>query len=256
MNKLAVVITAYKQWENCIRQIKSIPNGIPIIIVSTAEDCSIFYDNMGDYFTDSNVFFIPLEDSPGNPKCNWWISPPRRELYPSFRAEFLPPRILYSMEFGFKKAIEIGCEFALHIHSDIFKDYTLIDQEIERTKDKVALIDCNSHEELEPKRGSYIGCGTHWMPENQLINLKKAQEIGYINLSKIYDKNTNFRYHDPSCIEGLFGLWAYYCLTGKNAITPKEILDPIFYDQFQVRCIRNHHGDFPEVGLKCLFGEQ
>ena len=120
--RLAIIITAYQQVELVERNLKRIryeyPEEIcnsPVIIVTTSE-ISLF-DHLVNIY--SNTYVINFKNAPGNASQIEHFQSRKNPAgdYLNWRQEFLPPRILISIQNGLEKAIELQCEFAFHLHS-------------------------------------------------------------------------------------------------------------------------------------------
>ena len=241
----AFLITSYDQTDLVEANIKRIQNeyktlnNCKIIVVSTHPQDVMRY--LEKY---KGVIVICFGDAPGNPSVDW-KSLSRNGGYISWRHEFLPARIMNSIEKGLKRANHIKAKYLLHLHGDSYypadkEDKILAD--IAKIKNATALIDLNANEELPNLAGRYIGKGLHFLPENMLFNVKKCFDIGYgFRFSTIWEDGSKFATHDSGSIEAMLGQFAYFCLTGKNSLKGGDVLDDIFYREFIVREIRDHH---------------
>ncbi len=250
---LAFVITAYQQVNLVLRNIKRIReeypdnfNNCPIIIVSTSET---------DFFTPyinlyKNVFFIHFDNAPGND--SYVGSYESRILFknkePNWRYEFLPPRILISIQKGLEFATGLTCKYALHLHSDTFwhpKKIINLYRELIILENYLFIGDLSAPNEISSCKNQVLPPKMHFQPEGLLFNLEKSNEIGFSKFENIWSDN-NFMSHNFGSIEALISQYSIYCLTEKLNIVNSynDKIPSIYFNVIKIRTIRTYHGKF------------
>lgn len=251
------LITAFKQVDkvkqglDLIRHTYDIDyiRNAPIIIVSTSEEECGFTKLIPEY---KNTCLIRLKDAPGSPNCNWFIRRNNPEVpYWSWRHEFLPARIIYSMQKGIIYADRIGITKLLHLHSDTFwrpDNLNALEKELQLLDNKYVITDLSLHEEDWTKKHKIVPPKLHWLPEGQLLNLPKCKEIGYgFAFNKIFDLDSSFKATNFGMIERLFGTYFHYCLTGIQINKWEQELSKEYFDGVEFRCERTYHGTFDHI---------
>ncbi len=254
MSKLAFVITAYNDvcsTENNIKRIRQEYkkfNNSDIIVVTTAE-INVGFKELEDCY--ENVHVIEFFDAPGNAACDWWVSPPcyPAELergYISWRHEFLPPRIILSVEKGLRLAHQLGNRYALHLHSDTYwlptHEFELARQLTFMEHYGLMLITDISKDEEDSVRGQcLLPEGLHIHPEGTIIALPS----GFCDFHRVYDEKSGFKSHCYGSSEALWGQFAIWCVTGKNILSWKDHIPQDYYKRVLLRTSRTYHGVFP-----------
>jgi hypothetical protein len=265
MNDFGFLITAYQQTDLVEQNIQMIRHGYAtlndchLVIVSTSEiDCGM----KALEYRYPNVEVVEFKDAPGSSTCTWFERRPNPEVpYWSWRHEFLPARILYSMQIGIKRLYSKGIKKMLHLHSDSFwsceyeqnlvNDINLLDRYI-------AIADLSLHEEDHAQCHRLVPEGLHWLPEGIMLHLEKCKAIDFgFGFNHIFDGQTDFYPTNFGMLERLTGSYFHYCLTGKNITTYEDHIDQTYFDSVYFRCKRTYHGDFgPIYGLVNLPGIQ
>ena len=271
INDFCFIITSFDQVklieENIVRIRANYPAEIknaPIIIVSTAEK------NLFKHIVEQkNLFFIHFKDAPSNSSNTTFKSKAQPTgNYEGWRNEFLPPRILMSIEKALDLAYKIKCNSALHLHSDTYwrvnKTQNLLNEIRYKIKNKLFIGDLSFPNEYSSFIKKVLPPFLHFQPEGLLFNVKKSKEIGFSDFSRIWDNKTEFKSHNYGSIEALIGQFAYFSLTGNNVINKKTKLINDYFSQIGFRTIRPYHGHFnygltnldevmPSQGLLSLF---
>ena len=249
------VITCFENLEHCIvnieliRRMQSFKNSVISVISTTANN------NIADGFR--NLAYKPglqpilidvLENSAGNPGVAW--EPPPTQDYDtpheknSWRARFLPMRLLKSMSVGFNRLVQCDCDTALHLHSDTFwkldHEKLLLDEQ-DRLKEIYGIWDLCIEDS-----GGFGPKGIHPHPAPMHLNLQECYKLDIINFHKVFYHDT-FRHYNFKSIESLIGCWANFCLCGKSVLNKDDTCCQEFYDKFKVRCQRYYHGNFPHI---------
>lgn len=249
--KFCFIITAYQQVElverNVIRIRMEYPEVIrnaQIIVVSTSEE-DIFSNTLSKY---NGVHFIHFDDSPGNDKTAFTSRKNGDNIYLNWRQEFLPPRIMISMQRGLEKALSLGMNSALHLHSDTYWDPQKINvllKEIDGINKILFKGDLSYPNESSSQSKKIIPKGIHFQPEGLLINVNLSNECGFMYFENIW-KDKNFRSHNFGSIEALIGQWAIYCISNreKNVHNFRDKIPDLYRKLIKVRTIRAYHGKF------------
>jgi len=253
---MCFLITAYEDTHGIKRNIRFIRKkykeltGVAIIIVSTSDNPSIF----NFLKTYPNVYFIPFTDAPGSKNNTSYKSRDNGGPYWGWHSEFLPPRILMSIELGLKKAIELNKKICFHIHADTYwrpakiknlinEMSVLIDQNLLMIADMSVQNEVSARNHNGPR---YIA----YQPEGMLLNIAECQRTGYgITFSKIFDEKSGFVSQNYGCIEILIGQYAIYCLSKKNITKQTDVLPKIYDEKVRTRMSRDYHGYF-KSGLR------
>ena len=245
--KTAFVITTHKQMEQVregIERIRSYSRlgDSPIYVISTAENDPGFASLTGPL---KNVRFFHFKNAPGNLSRSDYVKPVFE--FRNWRQEFLPPRILLSIEMGCKNALAHGCDKVVHLHSDsYYKDEDYLRGELEATEDKLlrAEIAPNEYSGSNPPDGRHFKYPLHFHPESLIINLKECVKLRIpyaLRFSYIYEGKFVSRHWGGT--EALVGQFAMFCLNGKSPLYFEDDLPN--YDKLVVRPVREYHGDFP-----------
>jgi hypothetical protein len=184
-----------------------------------------------------------IRNCPGNSDSKWepppfcYDTPTEKD---SWRAKFLPVRILRSMEVGFKRLYEMGCKTGLHIHGDMFVTEFFQDtmpEELRILETKLGIWDL-----CEEDNGIYGPIGVHVHPAPLNLNLTECNRLGILDFGCFYHKE--FTHYNWISIESLIGCWANFCLCKQSILKPSDKCSDDFYNSFIVRTKRFYHGNF------------
>lgn len=248
----AFLITSYKQVELVVRNIRRIRTEYPadlarapIIVVSTSEE-PVFEERLRD---QSNVHFVPFRDAPGAKGARLQLPPERMSRHDGWRAQYLPARILLSIQRGLKVAAGLDCRTCLHLHSDTYwlpakADRLLFEMELLEHKLFIGDVSYPNEKSFAQTFGAPRP-RIHFQPEGLHFNLRWCQRVGFgFNFEKIWEADSAFRSHDFGAIEALIGQFAVFCLTGANCLPNDTEARNTADDAIHVRTTRVYHGVF------------
>jgi len=246
---LLIHISAYKQVDLIEKNILNFRNNFSelkyktIITTSTAPEDPGFGALTNKY---DNLVHMQFDAAPGNPDV---IFKSRPQQYPSWRAEFIAPRILLPIQKVLQIASIFKYDSVLHMHSDSFwkpESERQLLNEIDTllNKNKLFIGDLSA-----PCEGcNAIPKGFHFQPEGLLFNVAECHKYGYgIDFWKIWEPESGFISHNWMAIEAFFGQFAHWCLTGKNITAFTDEVDEIYFERVVARCQRDHHGNFAHI---------
>jgi hypothetical protein len=249
--KFCFVITAYQQVELVKRNVTRIRREYPelicnaqIIVVSTSQE-DMFSSVLSGY---KDVHFIHFNNSPGSEKADFQSRKNSNNSFLNWRHEFLPPRIMISIQKGLEKALSLGMDSALHLHSDTYWEPKKINgllDEIQEINEILFKGDLSYPNEIASQRKKITPKGIHFQPEGLLFNINFCKEYGFMNFENIW-KDRNFKSHNFGSIEALIGQWAIYCLSNhkKNILNFSDVIPCIYKKLVKVRTVRGYHGKF------------
>lgn len=250
MNDFGFVITAYDQVDfvkDNINRIRSeypkVISNSPIIIITTHED-DLFSNALIQF---KNVYLIHYKDAPGNKDNKTYISKLSQGERKNWRGEFLPIRILTSLQLGIEKANSLNLKRILHLHSDTYWKPEKIDKlllDIKLSSDYLIIGDLSIEPELSSIKNNVIPPFFHFQPEGLMINIEKAIKTGFYKFDEIWKKDSLFQTHNYMAIEAIIGQYAHFSLTNKCIVKKTDIVTKEYYKQVKVRTIRNYHGIF------------
>ena len=252
MQKNSILITAYENVEQTLSNIKHLRSFLnwPIVVVSTSHKPEIIdaFNNL-QYTQGVQPLLVKCIDAPGNPNYEW-ASPKIahtdngevEQKYVSWRHEFIPPRIFLSMQIGFNLLLEMGCNIALHLHSDTFWNNTpealkQLEEECNEVYRARAMIWDLCIEDS--------GNNIHPHPEAIIADLEFLREKGILNLFGIY--SGGFEHYNWGSPESLLGSWCYFNFFDKPILSPNQETRITFRDYFKARCKREYHGQFTHI---------
>ncbi len=250
MQDFCFLITAYDQVDLVIKNIKRIRSEYPIqlattkiIVVSTHEE-----DLFSDKILDDQTLFIHFKDAPGNKLSREFNSKENPAgKYLNWRQEYLPPRILLSIEKGLMLAYDLGIKSALHLHSDTYWEPQKISNLLTEQKEisKYLFIgDLSFPNEYSSFRLKVIPFLLHFQPEGLHFNIQKSKETGFLNFSEIWSYKSMFQSHNFGSIEALIGQYAHFCLCQSNITSYSQSLKLEYINNINFRTIRMYHGKF------------
>lgn len=244
-----VVLTCYENIEHTKINLEllrrmSIYENSKIVVITTSPNKEIKEEF---YRLNNDKTQVIVLNAPGNPGVNW-EPPPGNYDTPteknSWRARYLPARLLYSMSVGFNESAKLGVVNCLHLHSDTMwkldHEYMLIEEQ-EKLKEVYGIWDIT----LEDK-GWYGPLGSHPHPAPMHLNLKKCSEFGILDFHKVFFHPTFCHYNFVS-IESLIGCWVNFCLCEQSVMGPEDKCCLEFYDKFKPRFKRYYHGDWEHL---------
>jgi hypothetical protein len=257
-----IIITAYKQKDlveqNIIRIRKRyrLLDTLPIIVVSTSEE-NIGFEELQNSYDD--IHFLEFPNAPGSSNCNWWKSRPNPSGYLNWRHQFLPPRILLSMQKGIQYAYDIGLKKILHLHSDTYfkeenevnliKFFNMLDQ-------CMMICDTSSEDEGAAQEVKILPKMLHIHPEGLFLNLEKCKSIGYgFEFFKIFDPNSGFISHNYGSLEALIGQFCIWCLSHKNILKYEDEIPKEYFENVYFVCNRSYY-EATQYGLVNIRGQQ
>ena len=244
-----IVLTCYENLEHTKINLEllrrmSIYRDSPIIVVTTSPNKEIQEEfcKLNNKTTKTIIL-----NAPGNPGVNW-EPPPGNYDTPkeknSWRARYLPARLLYSMSVGFNELSLLDVNVALHLHSDTFwkpdHEYMLVEEQ-EKLKELYGIWDLR----LEDK-GWYVPLGSLPHPAPMHLNLKKCGALDIINFHKVFF-HPKFKHYNFISVESLIGCWVNFCLCGQSVMGPEDKCCKEFYDKFKMRFKRFYHGNFEHL---------
>jgi hypothetical protein len=259
----AFIITAYLQLalvEQNIQRIRNeykFLNNSPIVVVSTAEQDPGFAQLYEKY---EEVYVIRYPDAPGSTGSTFKSRPNPAGNYISWRHEFLPARILLSLQKGVEFCRDvIGVDKVLHIHSDTHwkasKEQNLV-EDISILDKAMIIADTSEAEESSSQLSKILPPMMHLHPEGLMLNLSKCSDNGYaFTFDKIFDQKSGFESHNFGSLEALLAQYAIYCLSGKNITKYDDVLPDEYFQNIYFRCCRPYHCE-TEYGLINLSGTQ
>lgn len=244
-----ILITAYQQVkltrENIVNfrnNFKGFASQCPIVVVTTSES-DVGFKKLEDEF--ENVYVIEFKNSPGSSNCKWYTFKDPNNKPISWVHEFLPPRILMSIEKGLKMGLELGCNKVLHLHSDtswqvsheknLNDSFDMLDEYM--LMGDRSIKDCNS---------GPLPYGLHFHPEGLFFNLKKCKEYNNYGLSysKIFSLDSSFRSHNYYAPSALIGQYALWCITNQNIIDTSIDIPDEYWGNVKIIFERDYHGTF------------
>ena len=244
MEDFCFIITAYKQLRLTEQNVLNIRNNYnhlnscPIIIVSTSEE-DIGFDSISE--KHDNIYVIKFFDAPGSLKNSWYNFKPHE--YNCWRGNFLPPRILMSIEKALVLARSLGMKKALHLHSDTMWDANREDfllEAIEKLDNYTLMGDAHSRDDGDPL---YVH------PEGLFFNIEKCYDCGYgFTFSSIFKDDSAFKIDNYHGTEASVALYLAWCLTGKNIYITKKnkhLIPDEYKKEFSINLYRGWHGAFP-----------
>lgn len=269
----AWLITTYNQTVQTVENIHRIRKyetfeKQPIIVVYTYPRKDIFDAFLPEL--DSNVLFIHFEDAPGNPVP--WYMPWKKFKTKSpagsnWRDNYIAARILLSMRLGFIKADQIGCNLAIHLHSDTYWETNRVGQlkgicEKMLTQGKVLYGD----QPIVFEKEDILPPNFHFHPEGTIFNLQTAKYLGYgFNFDEIYKSRNssgleNLKYKEDfwtphfGRTEALFPSWLHWTIAKTNITSPNSKVDKEYYYKIMTGISRSAHGVHPNGLIN--FGQQ
>jgi hypothetical protein len=261
MNDFAFIVTAYKQIDLVKQNIERIRfkyqsslKDSPIIVVSTSETPVGFEELDKQY---KNINFIPYPNAPGSIDHKGMPSPDNSKAggYVSWRHEFLPRRILFSIQLAMQVSDFIGVKKIIHLHSDTYihenYEYKLLNH-IKLLDDYMVLADLA----LDEEASSPLPPLMHWQPEGLMLNLEKCKKCGYgFRFNTLYKGKSWFQTHNWGSLEAILAQAAVKALTGKDILSKNDVIPQEYYDNVYFKDKRTHHGMFP-TGLVNIPGGQ
>jgi hypothetical protein len=234
-----------KQNINNIRSFKYLKDSF--ILVASTSPKQGFLENFSDIYDNYNqISFVQMTWMDGNNDPRMYASNPNQRV--SWRQEFLPKRILISMDKCLDLLYTIKSDVVLHLHSDSFWKPTAELQLLKETdwlmnNNGLFVGDLSDEGEDYATKTKTLRQGLHYQPEALLINLRERERLGY-KFSKVYDPEGGFQPHNHTCIEAIFGELACFCLNGTNILSYNDIPPPEYYAKVKPRCQRGYHGDW------------
>ncbi len=257
MKDFAYLITAYRQKDLTEENIKRIRNEYktslkdsPIVIVTTSEDDKENFGELQEKYPDVYVLHFP--NAPGSEGADWFHSKENPAgQYISWRHEFLPPRILISLQKAMCFANDMECIKAIHLHSDSYIPASYEEQLIKDIYllDTVMIIaDVSEDDEASAAANKVIPPMMHLHIEGLMLNLTKCLECGYgFTFSNIFDKNSGFQSHNYGSIEALLAQYAIYCLSGVGINKFDQELPKEYFQNVYFRMCRQYHGCWDQI---------
>lgn len=244
-----ILITAYQQTKmtrdniiNFRKEFNGYFSKCPIVIVTTSET-EVGFSKLQNEFDDVHV--INFNDAPGSSSCSWYTFKCPNAGPINWKHEFIPPRIFMSMEKGLHKALELGYNKVLHLHSDTFwmgSHETNLNELFEESDDYMltadrSILDCGSGPLPE---------GLHFHPEGMFFNLEKCQQHNDYGLSfsKMFTDEIDFMSHNYYAPSALIGQYALWCITGINMLDDSEEIPQAYWDNVKINIDRSYHGTF------------
>lgn len=215
----------------------------PVIVVSTFEE-DLFSTLLKRF---DNTYFIHFKNAPGNPNSNFESLINPKGNYTDWRAEFLPPRILMSLQKGLKFAHQLNCTSALHLHSDTYWQPGKIkyfQNELKEIKNLLFIGDLSYQNEKSAFLNRELPFGIHFQPEGLHINIKEAINCGFADFSYIWNNESLFKTHNYGSIEAIIGQFAHFKLTGLNILNNFDHIKKVFHQRVKIRVVRDYHGSF------------
>lgn len=236
---IGFLITAYKLLHvvedniQVIQQYSKLYNS-HIVVVTTAEEDVGFSVLETKY---KNVHVIRFTDAPKYEAKSFRQTPPLHGVS-------LAQRIFLSIEKGLKKHEKLNTDICIHVHSESYwvkEAEDILLQYCKEVHDEHLLF---SGDLCEEDSHTPIATYTHFHPEGLIINIKKAKDLGFIELNRIWT-DLNFNSHNFGSIEALIGQFALYCVTGQ-LILNKEPLNDLYFKSVKARQTRPYHGVFKD----------
>lgn len=247
----AFLITMFEQSELVrqnianLRKFSHLGNSL-ILVVSTSPKEGFLKQFDDLYKNDNNLAFLQMNWMYGNDDPRMYSM--NREERIAWRQEFLPKRILTTMDKCLDLLHCIKFDVVMHIHSDSFlkpsaESVFLSEIDWLMRNDGLFAADLSDEgEDFSYKTKSLQPC-LHWQPEAMCINLNERERLGY-KFSKVYDETSGFIPHNYMSIEAIFGELACYCLNGKNILTYEDIPPDEYCKKVLVRGQRSYHGEY------------
>ena len=242
MDNVAFILTCYKnlsmikQSVERIRSYKELGKSL-IYIISTSEE-HFGLEDLTDY--KNKIFAETWLDAPGNPYSTY-KSKPNSIPYLNFRHEFLPPRILLSLQKGIEWTRDHNIEKVCHIHPDgYFKNEKMPIERFERL-DQYTMIGDGCSQDVNT-----IDHRLFFHPENLFLNIEDLYGIHH-TFDEVFlysDKETSFRSHNYSSVESLVGNYLHYSICNRSILTIDDPIDRCYLNSILIDVVRPYHGDF------------